>query len=549
MKLTSPFFKAHGLFSTVFRTAFTSRPRGILFGVICVITLFSALQIFSTIILTNILQDARQNVIATESLRQQQAVMDKARMELLIASDKLNRAGIYFMQDKETGSDGSWHSLMEESQAALAASDKAFKRFATMTGGLQGDAQKAATDLQASYQMFYDGLREQSDGLQKTNTIDSFFNVPIQAFQDDFSDKYYRYLSVNEQTAVSLSDHLLAALSQAKSLFLGALVLLAVIAFMVWRGITRWVIRPLQQLIAHIRVLAAGDLSEQIGGKTLRVTEVYQLNQSLSEMQAGLRRLISEVRDASSHIMVNINEIALGNEELSAQALKQRDELAAANQHISSLTERVKDNAQHAHQASQRAEQAQQVATSGGDVMHKVDRAMKEIVSQSAEMSNIVAMIDSVAFQTNILALNAAIEAAHAGQHGRGFAVVAKEIGLLAQKSSHSTRGIHQLIEDSMAQIGRGSSSVTHLGKSLNEIITLFSGLNTLVGEISDATQHQRESIHEVSERIVTLTQVTQQNSQLAQQAASSSQELLAQSQRLERAVSRFGLGEIQAAA
>ncbi|WP_420890214.1 methyl-accepting chemotaxis protein [Ewingella americana] len=266
-------------------------------------------------------------------------------------------------------------------------------------------------------------------------------------------------------------------------------------------------------------------------------------------MQSGLRRLISEVRDASSHIMVNINEIALGNEELSAQALKQRDELNAANQHISSLTERVKDNAQHAHQASQRAEQAQQVATSGGDVMHKVDTAMKEIVSQSAEMSNIVAMIDSVAFQTNILALNAAIEAAHAGQHGRGFAVVAKEIGLLAQKSSHSTRGIHQLIEDSMAQIGRGSTSVTHLGKSLNEIITIFSGLNTLVGEISDATQHQRESIHEVSERIVTLTQVTQQNSQLAQQAASSSQELLAQSQRLERAVSRFGLGEIQAAA
>lgn len=475
--------------------------------------------------------------------------MDKARMELLIASDKLNRAGIYFMQDKETGSDGSWHSLMQESQAALAASDKAFKQFSTMSGGLKGEAKKAATDLQASYQMFFDGLREQSDGLQKTNTIDAFFNVPIQAFQDDFSDKYYRYLSVNEQMAMSLSDHLLATLSQAKALFLGALGLLAIIALVVWRGITRWVIKPLQQLIAHIRVLAAGDLSEEITGNRLRVTEVYHLNHSLREMQTGLRRLISEVRDASSHIMVNINQIALGNEELSSQTLKQRDELSAANQHISSLTERVKDNAQHARQASERSEQAQKVASSGGDVMLKVDTAMKEIVSQSAEMSNIVAMIDNVAFQTNILALNAAIEAAHAGQHGRGFAVVAKEIGLLAQKSSHSTRGIHQLIEDSMAQIGRGSTSVTHLSKSLNEIITLFSGLNTLVGEISDATQHQRESIHEVSERIVTLTQVTQQNSQLAQLAASSSQELLAQSQRLEKAVSRFDLGEIQAAA
>ncbi|MGC6387529.1 methyl-accepting chemotaxis protein [Ewingella sp. S1.OA.A_B6] len=549
MKLTFSLLKAPRFLSTVFRSAFKSRPRGILFGVICVIALFSALQIFSTLILTHILQDARQNVIATESLRQQQAVMDKARMELLMASDKLNRAGIYFMQDKETGSDGSWHSLMEASQGSLVASDKFFKQFTTLTVGLQGDAQKAAAELQVSYQMFYDGLREQSDGLQKTNTIDAFFNVPIQAFQDDFSDKYYRYLHVNEQMAVSLSDQLLGTLSHAKMLFFGALVLLAVIAFAVWRGITRWVIRPLQRVIAHIGVLAAGDLSDPIDGKTSRVSEIHQLNNSLREMQTGLRRLISEVRDASSHIMVNINQIAQGNEELSSQSLKQHDELNAANHHISSLTERVKDNAQHAHQASQRAEQAQKVATSGGDVMVKVDLAMKEIVSQSAEMSSIVAMIDSVAFQTNILALNAAIEAAHAGQYGRGFAVVAKEIGLLAQKSSHSTRGIHLLIEESVAQIGRGSTSVTLLGKSLNEIITIFSGLHTLVSEIAEASQDQRQSIDEVSERIVTLTQVTEQNSQLAQQAASSSQQLLSQSQRLEKAVSRFGLGEITAAA
>src|SRR5471030_1406537 len=528
MKLTFPLTNLPRILSTALRSIFISRQRGILFGVICVITLFSALQIFSTLTLANILQDARQNVIATESLRQQQAVMDKARMELLMASDKLNRAGIYFMQDKETGSDGSWHSLMEASQASLVASDKYFRQFAALTGGLQGDAQKAAAELQVSYQMFYDGLREQLEGLQKTNTIDAFFNVPIQAFQDDFSDKYYRYLSVNEQTAVSLSDRLLGTLSQAKILFFGALGLLALIAFAVWHGITRWVIRPLQQVIAHIGVLAAGDLSGQIDGKTSRVSEVHQLNESLRGMQTGLRRLISEVRDASSQIMVNINQIAQGNEELSSQSLKQHDELNAANHHITSLTERVKDNAQNAHQASQRAEQAQKVATSGGDVMIKVDSAMKEIVSQSAEMSSIVAIIDNVAFQTNILALNAAIEAAHAGQYGRGFAVVAKEIGLLAQKSSHSTRGIHLLIEESVTQIGRGSTSVTLLSKSLNEIITLFSGLHTLVSEIAEAPQDQRQSIDEVSERIVTLTQVTQQNSQLAQQAASSSQQLFA---------------------
>ncbi|MBV6817581.1 Tar ligand binding domain-containing protein [Rahnella sp. PD12R] len=525
-------------FNRLFRSVFTKRPRGILFGVICVIALFSALQIFSTVVLTNILQDARNNVIATENLRQQQAVMDKARMELLMASDKLNRAGIYYMQDKETGSDGSWHSLMQESLDSLTASQKAFARFDVMTK----NADKATAELKASYQMFFDGLREQSDGLQKNNTIDSFFEVPIQAFQDDFSQKYYAYLDVNEHMAVSLSDRLLSSLTQAKTLFMGALVILAVIAVLVWRGVTAWIIRPLQRMIGHISVLAAGDLSRDVEDDHSRVIEMRELGVSLRNMQRGLQKLVSEVRDASSHIMLNINQMAKGNEELSAQAAIQSEELKAATEHITHLNERVKENALHAQQASKRAEQAKGVATRGGEVMGQVDTAMKEIVSQSTEMSSIVSMIDSVAFQTNILALNAAIEAAHAGQHGRGFAVVAKEIGLLAQKSSHSTRGIHQLIDDSVEQIGRGSASVSVLSQSLEEIINIFNGLSALVNEISEATLYQGQSVHDVSERITALNHVTLQNGKLADHAAASSQQLLDQSQRLERAVARFGL-------
>jgi methyl-accepting chemotaxis protein I, serine sensor receptor len=525
-------------FNRLFRSGFIKRPRGILFGVICVIALFSALQIFSTVVLTKILQDARNNVIATESLRQQQAVMDKARMELLMASDKLNRAGIYYMQDKETGSVGSWNSLMEESLGSLTASQKAFTRFQEMTK----NSSQAATELKASYQMFFDGLREQADGLQKNNNIDSFFEVPVQAFQDDFSQKYYAYLAVNEHTAVSLSDRLLNALSQAKTLFMGALIILAVIAVLVWRGVAAWIIRPLQRMIGHISVLAAGDLSQDVEDDNARVIEVRELGISLRNMQRGLQKLVSEVRDASAHIMLNIDQMAKGNEELSAQAAIQSEELRAATEHITHLNERVKENAAHAQQATRQAEQAKGVATRGGEVMGQVDMAMKEIVSQSSEMSSIVSMIDGVAFQTNILALNAAIEAAHAGQHGRGFAVVAKEIGLLAQKSSHSTRGIHQLIDDSVQQIGRGSASVSVLSQSLEEIIHIFSGLSALVSEISEATLYQGQSVHDVSERITALNQVTLQNGKLADHAAASSQQLLDQSQRLEKAVARFAL-------
>ncbi|MBF7956271.1 methyl-accepting chemotaxis protein [Rahnella victoriana] len=538
MNLTSRSLIGKMPFNRLFRSGFLKRPRGILFGVIFVIALFSALQIFSTVVLTNILQDARNNVMATESLRQQQAVMDKARMELLMASDKLNRAGIYYMQDKETGSVGSWNSLMEESLGSLAASQKAFDQFESMTK----HADAATTDLKASYQMFCDGLREQADGLQKNNNIDAFFEVPIQAFQDDFSQKYYAYLAVNERTAVSLSDRLLNALTQAKTLFMAALVILAVIAVLVWRGVSAWIIRPLQRMIGHISVLAAGDLSRDVEDDNARVTEVRELGVSLRNMQRGLQKLVSEVRDASAHIMLNIDQMAKGNEQLSAQAAIQSTELKAATEHITHLNERVKENALHAQQASKRAEQAKGVATRGGEVMGQVDTAMKEIVSQSSEMSSIVSMIDSVAFQTNILALNAAIEAAHAGQHGRGFAVVAKEIGLLAQKSSHSTRGIHQLIDGSVQQIGRGSASVNVLSQSLEEIIHIFNGLSALVKEISEATQYQGQSVHDVSERITALNQVTLQNGKLADHAAASSRQLLDQSQRLEKAVARFAL-------
>ncbi|CAI2039136.1 TPA: HAMP domain-containing protein [Serratia marcescens] len=510
---------------------------GLLSGVICVIALFSLLQLFSTVFISNILRDAKVNLVTGDALHRQQATMDRARLSLLTASDTLNRAGIYYLQDKATGSDGSWHSLLDESLAALQASEQAFARFER----LRADAPEAPGALQDSYRLFYDGLKEQAQGLQG-NSIDAFFAVPIQAFQADFNEKYLAYQALNERRGDDVNVRQLAALEQARTFALGALAALALIAVGVWFGVSRWVIAPLRQAIAHLNVLAAGDLSRPLPPGRAFNREMRQLQTSIGHMQGGLQRLVSEVRDAAGGILNGVGRLADGNRQLTAQSAKQDGELQLATEHVRQLAARVEENGQYAQQASQRTEQARQFAGAGERMMQTVNVSMQGIVNQSAEMRGIVALIDSVAFQTNILALNAAIEAAHAGGHGRGFAIVAKEVGLLAQKSSHSTRDIQQLINRSLLQIDQGSQAVDLLTGNLRQIIDLVNKCSALMGEISLASLNQGESIQDVTARIAALNQVARQTGTVVNAVTEASQRLQGESERLEKAMARFRL-------
>ncbi len=510
---------------------------GLLSGVICVIALFSLLQLFSTVFISNILRDAKVNLVTGDALHRQQATMDRARLSLLTASDTLNRAGIYYLQDKATGSDGSWHSLLDESLAALQASEQAFARFER----LSADAPEAPGALQDSYRLFYDGLKEQAQGLQG-NSIDAFFAVPIQAFQADFNEKYLAYQALNERRGDDVNVRQLAALEQARTFALGALAALALIAVGVWFGVSRWVIAPLRQAIAHLNVLAAGDLSRPLPPGRAFNREMRQLQTSIGHMQGGLQRLVSEVRDAAGGILNGVGRLADGNRQLTAQSAKQDGELQLATEHVRQLAARVEENGQYAQQASQRTEQARQCAGAGERMMQTVNVSMQGIVNQSAEMRGIVALIDSVAFQTNILALNAAIEAAHAGGHGRGFAIVAKEVGLLAQKSSHSTRDIQQLINRSLLQIDQGSQAVDLLTGNLRQIIDLVNKCSALMGDISLASLNQGESIQDVTARIAALNQVARQTGTVVNAVTEASQRLQGESERLEKAMARFRL-------
>jgi methyl-accepting chemotaxis protein-1 (serine sensor receptor) len=511
------------------------RQFGLLTGIFCIIGLFSALQLSSSFLLNASLKDAQRNEQQNLLAYQQQSKLDLARVSLLAASDLLNRSGVWFMQDKETGSEGSWHSLMDEAQASLTVSQQAWNAWLALNPP-KDDA------LITSYQLFYGAIKEQAEGLIKTNTIDAFFAVPAQAFQTDFNENYARYQQASEKQAMQGRQSLMAQLSGLQTLFLIAPVLLLAIAVLVWFGMSRWVITPLRRLIAHINQLAAGDLSGTPPGVLRFNKEIGQLSDSVSTLQHGLQELVTQVSNATHAMVENISSLAQGNQKLYLQSARQAKELEDVTTHIASLENHVEGNTGYAKLASSRADEARQVAAGGDRMMTTVNASMQAIVDRSSEMRGIVAMIDSVAFQTNILALNAAIEAAHAGNHGRGFAVVAREVGLLARKSSHSTQTIQALINHSLQGIEDGSRAVNLLEDNLQQVIGLVANLSSLLNEISVATLSQGESIHQMTRQLQALNQVSRQTDMLVSDASDASERLHKQSDLLLQAVSRFRL-------
>ncbi len=511
------------------------RQFGLLAGIFCIIGLFSALQLSSSFLLTASLREAQRNEQQNQLAWQQQGKLDLARVSLLAASDLLNRSGVYFMQDKETGSEGSWHSLMDEAQKALATSQQAWRAWLS----LHPPKDEALVN---SYQLFYGAIKEQADSLVKTNTIDDFFAVPAQAFQSDFNENYARYQQASERQANQGRQALMAQLSGLQTLFLCAPGILLAIAVVVWFGMARWVITPLRRLLAHTARLAAGDLSAAPPGVTHFNREIGQLSASISTMQQGLQQLVMQVSEATTSMVDNIGSLAQGNQALYQQSARQAKELEEVTAHIATLETHVQGNTGYAKLASSRADEARQVAAGGDMMMSTVNASMQAIVGRSAEMRGIVAMIDSVAFQTNILALNAAIEAAHAGNQGRGFAVVAREVGLLARKSSHSTQTIQALINHSLQGIEDGSKAVTRLEDNLQQVTGLVGNLSQLLSDISGATMSQGESIHQMTRQLQGLNQVARQTDALVSEASASSRRLHQESVLLQQAVSRFRL-------
>ncbi|MBB3214210.1 methyl-accepting chemotaxis protein [Herbaspirillum sp. Sphag1AN] len=286
--------------------------------------------------------------------------------------------------------------------------------------------------------------------------------------------------------------------------------------------------------------IAVGDLTHKIN--TGRKDELGVLLLAMKEMQDNLLRVVEKVRFGATAVTTSSKEIAQGNMDLSTRTESQASSLEETAASMEQLGATVRENADNALQANQLAQSASSIAIQGGEVVARVVETMKGIDDSSKKIADIISVIDSIAFQTNILALNAAVEAARAGEQGRGFAVVASEVRSLAQRSAAAAKEIKVLIEDSVAKVEDGSKLVAQAGATMEQVVSSVKHVTDVVTEISAASRQQSEGIGQVTQAVTQMDEVTQQNAALVEEAAAASQALQQQAQQLEQAVSVFKL-------
>ncbi len=322
---------------------------------------------------------------------------------------------------------------------------------------------------------------------------------------------------------------------------LGSGAAVSVVLGMLLAGLaTRSITRPLQQAAGSAEAIADGDLSRaiQVEGKD----EAARLLQALSQMRNNLARIVGNVRQNADGVATASAEIATGNSDLSMRTEQQASALQETAASMEELSSTVKQNADNARQANQLAQSASTVAIKGGEVVAEVVETMRGINDSSKKISDIISVIDGIAFQTNILALNAAVEAARAGEQGRGFAVVASEVRSLASRSAEAAKEIKNLINDSVNRVEQGNALVDQAGVTMSEVVASIRRVTDIMGEISAASTEQSQGVAQVGEAITLMDQATQQNAALVEESAAAAASLKTQAQQMVEAVSVFKL-------
>jgi methyl-accepting chemotaxis protein len=350
---------------------------------------------------------------------------------------------------------------------------------------------------------------------------------------------------LNERAAVEAHEAFVSARTFMISLGILAVIAGTLAGFAIARSILRQLGGEPVYAAKIAGQIASGDLSGEIATKS---TDSASLLVEMRAMRDSLVNIVSQVRTGTDSIATASSQIAAGNLDLSSRTALQAGALEKTAFSMEKLTATVKQNADNARQANQLAVSATEVAKKGGEVVGEVVHTMGSIHESAKKIVDIIAVIDGIAFQTNILALNAAVEAARAGEQGRGFAVVAAEVRSLAQRSANAAKEIKFLISDSVEKVNSGTKLVDQAGATMDEVVGSVKRVNDIISEIAEASREQTSGIEQVNEAILDMESVTQQNAALVEEAASAAQSLQTQATELANVVTLFKLSAEQQA-
>ena len=418
--------------------------------------------------------------------------------------------------------------LIEQSTASYESklfSEQGRQRFSAIPGLMKAFWAHGEGNLELVRQ----GRREEAFAYLVDRTIPAR-NALLAALRDNVS---YQDAALKKEI-----EQINQAVNQTLTVLLTVLTVLA--AGMIWNTVQlgRTMSRRVEESTRIAERVRDGDLATPVTDR--EHDEFSPLLRALQEMQASLTQIVSGVRGSAETVAQASNQIAEGNNDLSRRTEDQASALQQTAATMDELSNTVRANTGHAQEATRLAQDAVQIATGGGTLMRDVVQTMDGISESSRKIGDIIGVIDSIAFQTNILALNAAVEAARAGEQGRGFAVVASEVRNLAQRSAEAAREIKNLISTSVGRVEQGSALVGRAGATMEDIVRSIERVSSIVADISDASQDQNAAIEQVGQAITQMDRSTQQNAALVEESAAAAQDMREQAGGLLQAVASF---------